>query len=523
MSTHDGSGVASETSMSRRPGVRWWPAVLIVAAAAALAAVQWNRNADVQQFRVLWVLSIAGATVILLAAWGALFSRLPAKARATIAVTFLSVVALGAATLRIDGVTGDLRPILKWRFAAPETIATSGDNVEIQLASTPSDFPQFLGPNRNSTLPDIRLDTDWQARPPKLLWRRPVGESWASFAIVGNYAITQEQAGQDEQIVCYEVGAGKPMWRYSYPAEFRTVIAGTGPRSTPTVVDGRVYAMGATGVLTCLDGNTGSKIWSRDTLADAGAENREWGVSCSPLVTGELVVVSVGGPNEAALAAYHRQTGERAWHAGKDYAGYSSPVLVTLCGVPQILIVSARSVTSHDPTTGQVLWEREWGSGNANCVNAIPIGDNRVFLSSGYGFGCVLLELAKHGDALGVEEVWPHNRNMKCKISNPVVHGEHLYGLDEGVLACLDLQTGKRLWRAGRYGHGQLLLVGDLILVQAESGDVLLVRPNPKKLEEVATLPALNDKTWNVPSLAGNLLLVRNEQEAAAFELPLAR
>jgi outer membrane protein assembly factor BamB len=279
--------------------------------------------------------------------------------------------------------------------------------------------------------------------------------------------------------------------------------------------------MGATGILNCLNAADGSRVWSRDTLADASAQNREWGDSCSPLVTAAHVIVSSGGANGWSLVAYDKATGEIAWHAGDAPSAYASPILATLAGIPQILIVNGNSVVAHGPADGHILWEHPWGDGNSICANPIVIGDNQVFLSTGYGYGCLLLEIERDAEGeIKVSEVWPLNRNMKFKFTNGVHRDGFVYGLDDGVLACLELKTGKRRWKSGRYGHGQVLLVDDLLLIQAESGEVVLVRPDPKKLAEVARYPALTEKTWNNPALSGPYLLVRNDKQAACLRLP---
>jgi outer membrane protein assembly factor BamB len=513
----------------RRKGIRWWPALAIVALAAVLFPLGFvlPRIAHVGQHRSMWMLSVVGGAVLALVAWLVLASRLPLRIRKTIGMAFLVIVAGTAFTFRIEGMTGDLRPIIGLRF---HLLRPSGANDQpldshrpLDLTKTsPTDYPRFLGPREDATVRGVRLETDWQAHPPKLLWRHPVGEAWSAFAVVGDYAITQEQDGKDELIVCYELRSGKPLWRYRYPAEFRTVIAGTGPRATPTVAAGRVYTMGATGILVCLDGATGGKLWSRDTLADAAAVNRKWGNSCSPLVLDDKVIISAGGENGWSLVAYHKDTGEVLWHGGDAVAGYASPRLTTLCGVPQLLILNDLNVAAHDPLDGRVLWEYPFGAGQATAANPIPIDERHVLLSAGYGYGCLLLELAAGADGkFAVTEAWPRNRNLKMKCTNGVLREGHVYGLDDGVLACLEVATGRRRWRAGRYGHGQLLLVDDLLLVQGETGEVFLVRANPQRHEELTRFQALNDKTWNNPVLVGSLLLVRNDKEAACYELPV--
>lgn len=524
------SDPAAVESIRTRPRIRWWPAVLIVVGAAVGVVLIWTTpiTRDVRQSRILGSGSILLGGLALLVAWLLLASRLPVRTRIGFAAVVGLLVATAVGLFRIEGVSGDVLPVLAYRWqrspaesVVPAEPAESQIDVDL-LTTTPDDYPQFLGPRRKPEIDTVRLDPDWAAHPPEQLWHKPIGQGWGSFAIVGPYAVTQEQRGTDEQIVCYEARTGKTMWRYGYPAEFRKVIAGDGPRATPTIDEGRVYAMGATGILTCLDGRRGEKLWSLDVLLQSGGPNPEWGKSCSPLVLGNKVIVSAGGPQGWSLVAYDKHTSEIVWRGGGEPSAYGSPTLVNLCGVPQILILSTRRVVAHDPGDGHVIWERDWGEGSNNIAQPIVVGDDQLFLSSGYGFGCILLQLSRDETGkFASKPVWPLNKNMKFKFTNGVVRDGFVYGLDDGVLACLDLATGKRRWKAGRYGHGQILLIGDLLLVQGEAGALHLVRPNPQRLEELGECQALSSKTWNNPALSGSLLLVRNDREAMAFELAL--
>jgi outer membrane protein assembly factor BamB len=277
--------------------------------------------------------------------------------------------------------------------------------------------------------------------------------------------------------------------------------------------------------LNCLDGASGKAIWTVNILKDNGGSDIAHGVCGSPLVTGEWVIVAPTGIEAKSLVAYDKQNGRRVWQGGKSQTSYGSPALATLAGVPQVLLVTHDGIEGNDLRTGKPLWDFAWsGSLNVNCSQPVIVDAQagRVLYGTGYDKGCVLLEVtAGQGGACAVREVWQSPGKMKTKFTTAVLHDGFVYGLDDGILACLDVNTGKQLWKGGRYAHGQVLLAADLLIVQAESGDVYLVQPDPKKLIELGKIPALSSKTWNNPALAGNKLLVRNDREAVCYELPI--
>ncbi len=361
------------------------------------------------------------------------------------------------------------------------------------------------------------------------MWKKPVGGGRASFAIAGGRAFTIEQRGRNEVVAAYDVTTGREIWTHASQARFNSKLmglwgGGEGPRATPTYHDGLVYALGGRGELRCLDAATGKLVWRTDILRDAGADNLTWGMAASPLISDEAVVVLPGGPKGKSVAAYERRTGKRLWTALDDKTAYASPMHATLLGVPQLLVVSATRIVGLGMERHDVLWELPWRTDHdASAVQPIVIGDNRVFYSSGYGTGAVVIELTKGGDRFDVRQVW-RNIRMKNRQSTSVLHDGFIYGLDEGILACLDASTGDVRWKGGRYGHGQLLLASGHLVLITEEGELVLVAATPEKLVEVARLPALEGETWNVPAFADGILLVRNTEEMAAFDLrPSAR
>jgi outer membrane protein assembly factor BamB len=436
--------------------------------------------------------------------------------------------------VRIDGLTGDSHINFTWRWAAGQGGISDGTPLVGTASFTGNmvlpeagdhDYAQFLGPHRSAVLPNARLARDWQTTPPRLIWRQPIGSGWGAFAVVGNYAVTQEQIGPEECVVCYRVSDGAKMWVHADPVHFDSSYGGPGPRATPTIAGGRVYTVGATGLLNCLDGGTGQRVWCVDILQDNQAENISHGVCASPLVLDDRIIVSPTGANGISLVAYGRDTGERIWQAGKHQASYGSPLLAELGGQRQILLSEAEGVTGHDAATGQVLWNFPWTNGEkVNCSQPIPNagGAGQVFISTGYAQGCALFRVQQSADGTwSASLLWELSGRMKTKFTTPVLHQGFVYGLDDGILACVDLAKKKQVWKDGRYQHGQLLLAGELLLIQAENGEVVLVDPVPEGLRQLGRFSAIKGKTWNNPALAGRFLLVRNDQEAACYELPL--
>jgi outer membrane protein assembly factor BamB len=441
------------------------------------------------------------------------------------------LLAGSVSALRVNGLTGDARVDFAWRRSGPTLTTWSQSEPaslpagSVALVATAEDFPQFLGPQRLGVTDGKHLARDWSRTPPREVWRRPIGGGWSSFAIVGDLAWTQEQRDADECVVCYRVADGSQQWIHRDPIHYTTSLGGPGPRATPTVSGTRVFAVGATGQLNCLDAATGKLHWAVNILEDNQAENIGHGVCGSPLILDDKVLVCPTGANGLSLVAYDATTGKRAWQGGKDRASYGSPALVELAGTRQVLLFTSQGMTGHDAATGKVLWAFPWtNSTEVNCSQPVPVpgGDGEFLIATGYDKGSARIKVERSPEGVwSARAVWENRKPvMQAKFTTPVCHGGCCYGLDNGFLACLDPATGKRLWRDGRYGHGQVLLAGDLLIVQAEDGRVILVEPSPDGLKELARIPALDGKTWNNPALAGRMLVVRNDREAVCYELP---
>jgi outer membrane protein assembly factor BamB len=478
-----------------------------------------------------WPVVLTAGTV-----WVAVARRAPARVRrlGLVAVPLLAWAPF--ALIRTGGIDGEQRGEVYWRWTpTPEQLflAETIPSAQVQTAPSlaPGDWPGFRGPNRDSVVRGVRIDTGWKASP-KPLWRHRVGPGWSSVAVVGERLFTQEQRGEQEAVVCYEAATGKQVWVHENQLRFWDTVSGAGPRATPTFADGRLYTLGATGLLNCLDAVTGQRYWSRDIAAEAPARVPMWGFSSSPLVTEGVVIVFAGGDSQRQLLAYRAGSGEPAWAAPAGTMSYGSPQRVTLGGKPQVLFFSERALSAYDPATGRVLWEHSaHAPGATRAVQPQALGNGQVVISSEMDIGVALLDVRRDGDTWSASQLWA-SREMKPSFNDFVVHAGCAYGFDGAVFCCLDLGSGARRWKAGRYGHGQVLLLADqgLLLVVTEGSnkkpaeaDVVLLKANPERLEELGRFPAVKGKTWNHPVVAHGRLYVRNGEEMACYELAPAR
>ena len=380
-------------------------------------------------------------------------------------------------------------------------------------------WTNFRGPKRDGNYEATPVLTSWPANGLSQLWKQPVGLGYASFSIADGRAYTIEQRRAQEVVAAYDVATGRELWTQAWNAAYNDET-GDGPRATPTWDQGRLYALGATGELRCLDANSGSIIWGKNILADNQARNLPWAMAASPLIVDDKVIVLPGGGNNKSVVAYNKMTGAPVWKVLNDTQAYVSPMLVDLADRRQIVVVTASRVVGLVPETGALLWSYPWNTDNGiNVSQPIMVDKNRFFISSGYGKGAALIEVKGSGQSFTANMVW-ENINMKNKFNSSVFHNGYIYGLDEGILTCLDVNTGERKWKGGRYGYGQVLLAsGHLIVTNGDTGDLALVKASPDQYVELARFSALQGQTWNYPAIADGRLLVRNANEMAAYDI----
>lgn len=386
-------------------------------------------------------------------------------------------------------------------------------------ALPPSYWTDFRGPRRDGHYQEQPVRLDWPSGGLRPIWKQPIGGGYASFVIARGRAFTIEQRGAQEVAAAYDMLTGREMWANRWTDAFRESMGGDGPRATPTWDDGRLYVLGGQGELRVLDEATGNLLWRTNILEDAGASNLQWGMAASPLIVDDTVVVLPGGPGGQSIVAYDKRTGVRAWSALDDRQSYSSPMLVTLGGVRQILVFAATRLMGVTPDAGELLWEFPWKTSyDVNASQPLVLGEDRVFLSTGYGTGAAVIELTRAGGRFTVREVW-RNIMMKNQFSSSLLHEGYIYGLDEAILTCMNAETGERMWKNGRYGYGQVMLAGGHLIVLTEDGHLALVRATPEAFDEVVRFRAIEGKSWNHPAMAYGYLLVRNVNEMAAYDL----
>src|SRR5262245_61972086 len=408
--------------------------------------------------------------------------------------------------------------------SADPSTANANESKQLPAAATGARRParnywtNFRGPARDGRYDEVPIRTDWPAQGLRVLWKQPIGGGYASFVVADGMAFTLEQRRRQEIVAAYDLDTGRELWTHGWDAEFRE-STGDGPRATPTWEAGRLWALGAQGDLACFEAKDGKVIWSKNILRENGASNLQWGMAGSPLIVDDKVIVLPGGTSGKAVVAYNKMTGAPVWKALNDKQAYVAPMLVDLAGRRQILVVTSSRVVGLAPEDGALLWESSWNTDmGINVSQPIPIDANRFFISSGYGKGAALVEISANGSAFIARKVW-ENTSMKNKFNSSVLYEGNVYGLDEGILTCVDVKTGERRWKGGRYGYGQVILASGHLVIISDEGDLVLVKASPDKHTEVSKFSAIEGKTWNYPAISGGRLLVRNQTQMACFDV----
>jgi outer membrane protein assembly factor BamB len=394
-----------------------------------------------------------------------------------------------------------------------------------ESSQSSSDWPQWRGPRRDGISPETGLSFSWPESGPRMLWEAPASEGYSGFAVAGGRAFLILQEQDNEAVVCWDAATGEEKWRTRYPAHF-TNMQGSGPRSTPTVDEGRVYMVGATGVFLCLDAESGRQYWRHDLLREFDASNLSWGVSFSPLIEGNLVLTHPGGSKGRSIVAFDKKTGDIVWTASASRASYSSPIAVTAAGHGQIIFFAGNGPVGIAPADGRVLWEYPYKN-NSNVNAATPIafsakaGDtvnDYVFVSCNYDKGGLLLKLIPDGDGVAARRVY-ETRRMSNHFATCVLLGDQLYGFSEKLLVCMDVQTGEVRWQQRGFDKGSLTVADGKLVILGEFGRLAVAEPTPDEYREIASFQFSENKCWTVPVVANGRLYLRDEHKIACYDL----
>jgi len=455
----------------------------------------------------------------------------------------------GAMFFEFVGFTGETMPVFRARallkrpFTPPGIKNPSGEiaaQAARDRASIPFESTQFLGSDRNGIVSNKEFSVQWGTQLPKIRWKIPIGAGWSSFAVSAGLAITLEQIDEQESITAFELTTGNIVWRLKSPGRHFQAFGGLGPRSTPTIFRGKVIAQTAMGIVSCVELQTGKLIWQQDLLKLAGVDKETsekailWGRSGSPLVVDNQIVVPFGGRSGdsalRSLIAFELETGKELWSGCEQQIAYSSPSLMTLCGVRQIVNVNEDFAVGCNPINGKVLWTMEWPSksnGDACSSQAVQLDERRLLVSKGYALGAKAIELTYTGTTPENEsdpsfwkedKIWSNTKILKTKFTSSILSDGLLFGLSDGVLECVDSKDGTRVWRGKRYGQGQLIVVNKHLLITTEDGRIVLIPATRDGLgKAIAEMQVLEGITWNVPAVAGPYLLVRNAEFAACL------
>ena len=464
-----------------------------------------------------------------------LFSRTLSLRRIGLALGLAALATAYSALVRTDGVWGDFSFGFDWRWKptaeqlAAEEIRRAGsvavdEPVDAQtllaaLGSAP--WPRFRGPRGDGSQSGLRFSDDWSGHPPREVWRNRIGPAWSSFAVGADRLFTQEQRLEDEVVSCYDAKTGQPIWSFATPSRFFESLGGLGPRGTPTLADGSVYALGAEGILVRVNAVDGALVWKADLKAAAGrTEPPMWGFSSSPCVDGGVVVVHAGGKGDKGIVAFDVDDGQVAWTAPAGEMSYASVQKIRLLDRDYLCLLSNVGVHLLEPGTGKPVYDYPFSHQGYRACQAQVIDGDKLLIPAGMGTGTRLVEFSSAENGLEAKELWT-SLDMKPDYNDLLVHDGNVYGFDNAIFSCIGLEDGKRKWKGGRYAKGQALLLADsgLIVVVGEKGELVLVRATPERHEELGKIEALGGKTWNHPVVVDDRLYLRNADEVVCYEL----
>ena len=396
---------------------------------------------------------------------------------------------------------------------------TRVENDSITFRENISQWNQYRGPNRDGHIPQQGVAINWQEKP-KTLWQVPVGEGHSSVLVDQETIFSLEQNGENETLFARDLSNGQEKWKFALNTKWNDMMSGTGPRSTPTLINGKVYSLFSNGILCRIDAWSGNLDWQTKTV-DADYEFPEWGISCSPLIWNNLIILNLGG-DRGAVRAYSIHEGKLVWESVISGKGvYLSSDVYTILGANHLIAAVEGKIFGLDPNTGKTIWERPWKIFLNNVQIAQPIAtpDHSVILAAGYGKGaeCWTFTRDSNGKYL-IQTAWK-SKNLKAKFSNPVLKDGYIYGLSENLLVCIDARSGELKWRGKKYGYGRVLVSDDKLIILGNTGVLSVVEASPGKFTEILSEQLLsNGRCWNGPALVGGYLIAMNGRELACFD-----
>jgi glucose dehydrogenase len=382
-----------------------------------------------------------------------------------------------------------------------------------------ADWPQWRGPERNGVSRETGLLQSWPAAGPKLLWKtQGLGEGYSSFAVAAGKLFTLGQKDGQPFAMAFDAASGKPLWR-TPAGKYYSNDRGSGPRGVPTIDGKRLYAINGDGALVCLDTDTGKLVWEISMVGRYRGRVPHWGYSESPLVLGDKVIVTPGGPG-AAIVALDKNTGAEIWKSQSDPAGYSSPMPFEMGGNQYVVVFTGSGVVGLSAKNGELLWRYDRVSNRvANIATPLVLKD-RIFVSSDYGTGCALLKLSAAGGSVKAEEVY-FNRDMKNHYTTSVLVGGHLYGFSSTILTAMNAATGEVAWRDRSVGKGNCIYADQRLYCVGENGIVGLIEPSPEKYKEVSrfTIAKGDLPMWTPPVVANGRLYLRDQDTLYSYDV----
>jgi outer membrane protein assembly factor BamB len=384
--------------------------------------------------------------------------------------------------------------------------------------AAPDDWPQWRGPNRDGISNESGLLKTWPKEGPKILWRVPSGEGYAGIVIAKGRGYTMIGQSGNEFLICFDPANGKEIWRLKTDGLFYN-DQGNGPRSTPIVDGDLVFGLSGNGKLHAANAKDGKAFWSHDLSGEYGGKIPTWGISTTPLVEGEMLIVDVGGKSGHSVMAFDKRSGKVIWKSESDAPGYSAPIAITVNGVRQVLVFTGTALVSLAPTSGKLFWRYDWETRfDVNAATPVFIAPDKIFISSGYGKGSALLQTQANNGSATMKEIWK-SREMKNHFSSSILRGNYLYGFDDFLLTCLEVNTGQPKWQQRGFNKGSLLYADGHLIVLGEYGNLALVEATPEGYKEKASAQILKGKSWTMPTLAGGKLYLRNQSEMLCLEV----